>query len=53
MGETGGGAAPTEIPEREGSQGDQAGEHGPHLATAKASIAWLDHEEVVVWSKPS
>ena len=30
-----GGAAPTEIPERDGSQGDWAGEHGPHLATAR------------------
>ena len=32
--DSGGGAAPTEIPERKGSQGDRAGEHGPHLATA-------------------
>ena len=30
-----GGAVPMEIPEREGSQGDQAGEHEPHLATAR------------------
>ena len=47
-----GGAAPTEISEREGSQRDRAGEHGPLFATAEGSIARLDREEVVAQSKP-
>ena len=47
-----GGAAPTEISERKGSQRDRAGEHGPLFATAEGSIARLDREEVVARSKP-